>query len=276
MKYGLEYAGPARRVRRTWGRTVVDVLVLLAVAALVAWLLQVVRGAAEPVSSFRFQVSGLTLAMAPVPKVGDGAVLPAVLMGMGVLIWLVGVAERKLEEKMRDGAEGMRDEDCESEERWRRVRRKQRELLQQRAVESALRGKAEGSRMKAESDADTEIIKRLPTAEWGQQNGDLICEDEAELRWSEAAETVALGLEDLRRIVEALVVETCAARDLVGKAQRVIHEDSLAYEFTDEAMEKLHLCIGCLGGLRDAVKGQTAEWGQQNGDKDLEEGRARA
>lgn len=68
-----------------------------------------------------------------------------------------------------------------------------------------------------------------------------------------AEETMRLGLEELCRIVDALTVETCAARDLVGKVQRCSSGGSLAEEFASEAMEKLHLCIGCLGGLREAL-----------------------
>jgi predicted ATPase len=48
--------------------------------------------------------------------------------------------------------------------------------------------------------------------------------------------------EELRRIVEAMIVETCSARDDVRKRK------------INEAEAKLHLVIGCLTGLIERMK----------------------
>lgn len=45
MKYGLEFAGVKKRVRRDWGATVLTVVTLLAVAALCGWLCSCVGSA---------------------------------------------------------------------------------------------------------------------------------------------------------------------------------------------------------------------------------------
>jgi hypothetical protein len=54
--------------------------------------------------------------------------------------------------------------------------------------------------------------------------------------------TVSLGLEELRRILGALIVEACSARDDVRKGK------------INEAEAKLHMVIGCLTGLIERMK----------------------
>ena len=57
-----------------------------------------------------------------------------------------------------------------------------------------------------------------------------------------------LGNADLRRIVGAMVVETCEARELVRKAQHTLSMDDYG-EMLVGAEHRLHQVIGCLGGL---------------------------
>jgi hypothetical protein len=68
---------------------------------------------------------------------------------------------------------------------------------------------------------------------WDEKTGE-------EKGW-EDEETAVRG-EDLRRIVEALIVETCSARDDVRKRK------------INEAEAKLHMVIGCLTGLIERMK----------------------
>jgi hypothetical protein len=263
MKYGLEFAGARRRVRRDWGWTVLMVLTLLALAALCGWLLHVMRDAAGPVSGFRFQVSGLPLAMAPVPT--NGAVLAAVLLGMAGLIWLSVLAERKLETMERRKRETRLTEiDQETEERWRRARRKQRDILQRRACETVPRESWTVGHLESLSEAEGEIIERLPKPP---------AEDEGEWRWgaveaegkngsegnddfqiSESqslpvSQSLGLPVEDLRRIVGALRTEVRSARDLVMLADGTWCDE----EAKDYALAALHQCVGCVDGLAVAV-----------------------
>ena len=83
-----------KRVRRTWGRTLIDVLMLLALAALCGWLWSCVRHAA--VSSFRFQVSSLPLAMAPVTQ-GMVYGLLLSLSVLGIVLAVRKVRQNELE-----------------------------------------------------------------------------------------------------------------------------------------------------------------------------------
>jgi hypothetical protein len=103
MKYGVHYAGPRRCRRGEW--VGMAMLVLLVLAVLVPMVLGLWRGlcwllgaAADGVSGFKFQVSGLPLAMAAVPP---GAALALVLLGTVLLIWWSVRAERKIEARMK-------------------------------------------------------------------------------------------------------------------------------------------------------------------------------
>lgn len=64
--------------------------------------------------------------------------------------------------------------------------------------------------------------------------------------------------EDLRRIVSAMVVETCEARELVRKAQKTLSVDDYG-DMLVGAERRLHLVIGCLGGLLEQCPGPTGE-----------------
>lgn len=68
---------------------------------------------------------------------------------------------------------------------------------------------------------------------------------------------VALPPEELRRIVGALVVETCQARDYVRKAQGDLSVEDYG-EKLSAAEASLSLCIRCLGGLLDRVAKEQA------------------
>jgi hypothetical protein len=63
---------------------------------------------------------------------------------------------------------------------------------------------------------------------------------------------------ELRRIVGAMVVETCVARELVRKARVTLSIDDYADMMT-EAERKLHMVIGCLGGLLDRCDPQISQ-----------------
>lgn len=65
-----------------------------------------------------------------------------------------------------------------------------------------------------------------------------------------AASADGLPPEELRRIVGALIVETCQARECVRKAQRDLSVEDYGAKLA-AAEASLHLCIGCLGGLLD-------------------------
>lgn len=80
-----------KRVRRTWGRTLVHGLMVLALAALVGWLLHCVRHAAEPLgSTLRVGSSarpwGATMPLAVLP------VNQALVVGALMLISTLGIA----------------------------------------------------------------------------------------------------------------------------------------------------------------------------------------
>jgi hypothetical protein len=59
--------------------------------------------------------------------------------------------------------------------------------------------------------------------------------------------------EELRRIVGALIVETCSARDDVRKAQGDLSVEDYGAKLA-AAEASLHLVIGCLGGLIERMK----------------------
>ena len=65
----------------------------------------------------------------------------------------------------------------------------------------------------------------------------------------EGKEEGGIPPEDLRRIVGAMVVETHAARELVRKSRTAL----------EEAEHKLHMVIGCLGGLMERCDGAIAQ-----------------
>lgn len=91
MKYGLEFAGVKKRVRRDWGATVLTVVTLLAVAALCGWLWSCVRHVAMP--PLRTGVSALPLmplAMAPVTQ----GMVYGLLLSLSVLV--IVMAGRKV------------------------------------------------------------------------------------------------------------------------------------------------------------------------------------
>ena len=86
MKYGLEFAG-AKRVRRSWGWTLVTLLTLLALSALAGWLWSCVR-----VSVLRSaSCGGLPLAWVPVSSVvafGVVTLCAMLLIGLCVRAWI--------------------------------------------------------------------------------------------------------------------------------------------------------------------------------------------
>jgi hypothetical protein len=270
VKYGLEFAGARRRVRRDWRWTVLMVLTLLALAALCGWLLHVMRDAAGPVSGFRFQVSGLPLAMAPVPTKGDGAVLAAVLLGMAGLISLSVLAERKLETMERRKRETRLTEiDEETEERWRRVRRKQREILQRHACETVPRESWTVGHLESLSEADAEIIERLPKPP---------AEDEGEGRWGAVeaegkngsegnddfsvspshslpvSQSLGLPAEDAHLILVACAAEGRAIMRRLVRAQDVFGLDLVDHEQELElAEQELAAVIRCVEALAERM-----------------------
>lgn len=100
MKYGLEFAGEPRRVRRTWGRTLVDVLMLVALAALCGWLWSCVKAATVPGSSFLVLRSERLVAMAPVSQ-GLVFGLLLILSVLGVVLAVRKVRQNELEAELR-------------------------------------------------------------------------------------------------------------------------------------------------------------------------------
>jgi hypothetical protein len=255
VKYGLEFAGARRRVRRDWRWTVLMVLTLLALAALCGWLLHVMRDAAGPVSGFRFQVSGLPLAMAPVPTKGDGAVLAAVLLGMAGLIWLSVLAERKLETMERRKREtGLSEIDEETEERWRRVRRKQREILQRHACETVPRESWTVGPL--ESPAEDEGEGRWGAVEAEGKNGSEGNDDFSVSPSHSLPVSQSLGLpaEDAHLILVACAAEGRAIMRRLVRAQDVFGLDLVDHEQELElAEQELAAVIRCVEALAERM-----------------------
>lgn len=82
------HCGP-KRVKRTWGRTVVGLLVMLALSALAGWLLTLLRhgaGISHCVTS-----SGMMLAMAPVPLAVASPAMQALVIGLLMFFSAAGV-----------------------------------------------------------------------------------------------------------------------------------------------------------------------------------------
>lgn len=277
MKYGVTYAGPrrGRRVRRGWRGTLLTVLTLLTLAALCGWLLHVLRSAGDGVSSFILHPSSFPVAMAPVPQ---GVALGLVLLGAVLLIGWSVVAERRVnarraEEWDREVLEARRAREM-RERVWREARAKARR------VERWSVGPLE-SLSEAESEEETEIIERLPKP---------AVEDDGDWRWGAVtadgkdgnegnddvpvspshslpvSQSLSLPLEDLRRIVGALRVETRAARDLVMRAelQDGGYIDLERLRVLREALASLHKCVGCVEGLAEALELRPAKAGTTN------------
>jgi hypothetical protein len=165
MKYGLEFAGERRRVRRDWRGTVLTGLTLLTLAALCGWMWSVVsRCSMLDAGCWKLATSNEHLvAFAGTPSEGFVKVLTVLIMA-GLFWWAVMAVRQN--------------------ERWIEAERQRR---------------------------------------------------------IDAAAAVVRG-EDLRRIVGALIVETCSARDDVRKGKM------------NEAQAKLHMVIGCLNGLIERMK----------------------
>jgi hypothetical protein len=254
MKYGLEFAGARRRVRRDWGWTVLMVLTLLALAALCGWLLHVMRDAAGPVSGFRFQVSGLPLAMAPVPTKGDGAVLAAVLLGMAGLISLSVLAERKLETMERRKRETRLTEiDEETEERWRRVRRKQREILQRHACETVPRESWTVGHLESLSEAveEEETLRGGDLEPLSEGNDDFQMSESHSLPVSQS---LGLPAEDAHLILVACAAEGRAIMRRLVRAQDVFGLDLVDHEQELElAEQELAAVIRCVEALAERM-----------------------
>lgn len=90
QNYGIEKM-PAKRRRRTWGRTAGDVMVLAGVIALVVWLWGIV-------SSFKFQVSSCRLPGLAMMPVGEVAIIGLAVFcacGLGIAAWSLAHEERE-------------------------------------------------------------------------------------------------------------------------------------------------------------------------------------
>jgi hypothetical protein len=183
MKYGLEFAGEKRRVRRDWRGTLLTALTLLMLVALVAWMWSVVsRCSMLDAGCWILGSSNEHLvAFAGTPSEAFVKVLTVLIMA-GAFWWAVLAVRQN--------------------ERWIEAER-------QRRIDAAA----------------------------------------ADLR---EAEAVVRG-EDLRRIVGALIVETCSARDDVRKAQGDLSVEDYGAKLA-AAEASLHLVIGCLSGLIESMK----------------------
>lgn len=219
MKYGLQFMGPRRRARGAWK---MDLLMMAGMGVLV-WVLT------------RCVASAAGTAQAIVEEPAEVPWLELWVLGTAgaVLVVMVWVECAKQAEKNR---------------------RRRLAILPPPARAEEFELWDNGNFVHSVGEMDEDWSEQRATR--GQRMAELEVGMEDPLR--DAQETMRLGLEELCRIVDALTVETCAARDLVGKVQRCSSGGSLAEEFASEAMEKLHLCIGCLGGLREAL-GETTD-----------------
>lgn len=186
------------RVRRTWGRTVLDVLMMLVLAALCAWLWSCVKAVTVPSSSIFVPCSGRLLAMAPV---NEGMVI-----GMVMSLSVVGIvlAVRKARET---------DAFC------RRVRR----LVEAGAKDYELADNGGYVAPIAAKRGQGELLYG-PMESIGEPETEMLSPPQCELTERDLR-TVAMGMEDLRRNVEALTIETCLARDYLLKMERLMDED---------------------------------------------------
>ncbi len=237
-----------KRLKRTWGRMLLDVLMLLALAALCGWLWSCVRHAATEPTALVAQQQGYLLAMAPVP-LAQGMAMGGMLVA---LLLMVAWAGRKSAANERAAARRWDAEILKS--------RRQREARERVWREARRKAKDEGSKMKAERRWTVGPLEALSEPEPEPDDA------EAELRWSavdshrlaacltpQEAGTVAVGLEDLRRIVSALAVETCSARDFLLKMERSLDEDDRE-DLRRLAVASLHQCVGCLSGLMESLQ----------------------
>lgn len=221
MKYGLQFAG-AKRVRRDWGATVLSVVALLAVAALAGWLWSCVRGAMLDArcSMLDLRIQSLAssnqhlVAMAPV---WQGTIIGLTLFGLVLLVFL---AVRKVQADA-DFFAALRESEKESERR--------REFWENGGWPHDVPSFTD----------DPQIGGMIPSR---------FSESESCLESASSAD--GLPPEELRRIVGALIVETCQARDYVRKAQGDLSVEDYGAKLA-AAEASLHLCIGCLGGLLD-------------------------
>lgn len=129
MKYGLEFAGEPRRVRRTWGRTLLDVLMLLALAALCGWLWSCVRHAATA-QTWRLggMETGRVVAMAPVPQ--------GMIFGLLVSLSALGIVLAVRKARANELEAELRWEACESQRRIALGLEDLREIVRACRVES--------------------------------------------------------------------------------------------------------------------------------------------
>ena len=215
-----------RRVPRTWGATVLTVVTLLALAALTGCLWSVVRQASGQTWRLGDWETGRLLAVAPLPQ-GMGFGLLLSLSVLGIVIALA-LAVRKVRENDAFCA-GLQE---------KQMQRRQR----------ALRGRGEFVEHRGGPHEVAEVTVE-PATEI-RPTTDAVKNDRA-----------PIPPEDLRRIVSAMVVETCEARDLVRKAQRTLSVDDYG-EMLVGAQHRLHMVIGCLGGLLErcdaAMKGDAS------------------
>lgn len=86
LRYGLEYAGARKRVRRDWGATVLTVVTLLGLAALCVWLVGCERGAALDAGCWLLDFRIQNLASSNQPLVAMATPLVPVVVGITALV----------------------------------------------------------------------------------------------------------------------------------------------------------------------------------------------
>lgn len=191
------HCGP-KRVKRTWGGTLVGLLALLALSALAGWLLTLLRhgaGISHCVTS-----SGMMLAMAPVPLAVDSPAMQGLATGLLMFFSAAGVVLVIWRARV----------DAVARMRW-----------------AVVDERTEGEDLAS------------PAA----------CEDPL------ALPATGMKHEELQRILTAMIVEACEARDMVRKAQ----EDCAVQDCGDRlqgASKRLLGVITCLGNLAHVVAEQ--------------------
>lgn len=189
-----------RKPRRTWGRTLAGVLMLLAMSALTGWLWSCVRHAAlAPV-----RVPGAAMVPWAVMDGHGAAALPCLAVGLPGIVWAVIWVVRKL-----------------------------------RAWDEEALGTG---------------FVRMPVPPAPPEAGkrDACATDPL------AVPAMGMSLEDLQRILAAMIAEASEARDLVARAR-----ENLSVEDYGDALggaeKRLQGVIKCLGNLADCVTRQMQE-----------------
>lgn len=253
MKYEMQYAGPKRRVRRDWRGTVLTGLTLLTMAALVAWLWSCVAGC------WMLDAGYWNLATSNEPLVAMAPWAEGSLMGLVLFfsVVLILLAVRKVEENER-WFEGLRQREL---ERRQRIEKAARFWDEKTGEEKGWEDEEQTVRGERAEVRGEELSWRVGPLEslsepLAADEGIRAPLSEVDMLTVRSERSEVRGVE-LRRIVEALVVETCSARDDVRKAQGDLSVEDYGAKLA-AAEASLHLVIGCLGGLIERIEDEGA------------------